>query len=414
VPHPLVERLRARGFVIPDYDGGGLLNVPATVLDVLGARDAGDAPALAGLDPALREGVRQVIVILADGLGWWQLEMLCDKGDMPFLSGLRERARRRDGAQLLDVTTVFPSTTAAAITTMNTARTPLEHGNIAYFLWLEEFAQVTAMLRWGPAIRKRGSYFDDPAVDPLRFVRVPSIHARLRERGIASYVIEPELFRAEAMTRMHAAEANFVGYVVPSTMGVRLRGLLDAPRPSYVYAYWSGIDTVSHLYGPRSAEAAVEAAILDVTLHYALADRSAGDTLVLLTADHGHATTDPDKMLDMVGDQELRALLRNPPAGEPRLVFLHTDRPEQVREYIEGKWPGLVMLLDRDELIEAGLFGRGDPTMARRRIGEVVALLDRDLSASIMKVEGQTIRHRGSHGGMTADEMRIPVLAWRA
>ena len=399
---------------MPDYDGGGLLNVPATVLDVLGARDAGDAPPLAGLDPALREGVRQVIVILADGLGWWQLEMLCDNGDMPFLAELRDRARRRDGAQLLDVTTVFPSTTAAAITTMNTARTPLEHGNIAYFLWLEEFAQVTAMLRWGPAIMKRGSYFDDPAVDPLRFVRVPSIHARLRERGIASHVIEPELFRAEAMTRMHAAEANFVGYVVPSTMGVRLRGLLDAPRPSYVYAYWSGIDTVSHLYGPRSAEAKVEAAILDVALRYALADRSAGDTLVMLTADHGHATTDPDKMLDMVGDQELRTLLRNPPAGEPRLVFLHTDRPEQVREHIDGKWPGLVTLLDRDELIEAGLFGRGDPTMAKRRIGEVVALLDRDLSASIMKVEGQTIRHRGSHGGMTADEMRIPVLAWRA
>ena len=52
--------------------------------------------------------------------------------------------------------------------------------------------------------------------------------------------------------------------------------------------------------------------------------------------------------------------------------------------------------------------------VARRRIGEVVVLLDRDLSASIMRVEGQTIRHRGSHGGMSADEMRIPVLAWRA
>src|SRR6266542_198599 len=44
MPHPLVERLRARGFVMPDYDGGGLLNLPATVLDVLGARDAPDAP----------------------------------------------------------------------------------------------------------------------------------------------------------------------------------------------------------------------------------------------------------------------------------------------------------------------------------------------------------------------------------
>ncbi len=414
MPHPLVERLRARGFVMPDYDGGGLLNVPATVLDVLGARDAGDAPPLVGLDPGLRAGVRQVVVILADGLGAWQLEMFCDRGHMPFLAELRERARRRDGAQLIEATTVFPSTTAAAITTMNTARTPLEHGNIAYFVWLEEFAQVTAMLRWGPAITRRGSYFDDPAVDPLRFVLVPSIHARLRDRGIASYVVEPEIFRSEAMTRMHAAEATFLGYVVPSTMGVRLRGLLEAPRPSYVYAYWSGIDTVSHLYGPRSDEAAIEATIFDISLRHALADRAAGDTLVMVTADHGHATTDPDKMLDIVGDEELRALLRNPPAGEPRLVFLHTDHPNQVRAYLERKWPGLMTLLDRDELIDAGLFGRGDPKIARRRIGEVVVLLDRDLSASIMKVEGKTVRHRGSHGGMTADEMRIPVLAWRA
>lgn len=400
---------------MPDYDGGGLLNVPATVLDVLGVREASDAPPLIGLDPALREGVKQVVVVLADGLGWWQLEMLCDQGHTPFLAELRERARRRDRAQLIEATTVFPSTTAAAITTLNTARTPLEHGNIAYFVWLEEFAQVTAMLRWGPAIKRRGSYFDDPAVDPRRFVKVPSIHARLRERGIPSYVIEPEMFRSEAMTRMHAAEANFVGYVVPSTMGVRLHaGLTDAPRPSYVYAYWSGIDTVSHLYGPRSEEAAIEATVFDVALRHALAGRAPGDTLVLLTADHGHATTDPDKMLDVIGDEELRALLRNPPAGEPRLVFLHTDRPQLVREHIERKWPGQVTLLDRDELIDAGLFGRGDPTTARRRIGEVVMLLDRDLSASIVKVEGQTVRHHGSHGGMTADEMRIPVLAWRA
>ncbi|HEV8230313.1 MAG TPA: alkaline phosphatase family protein, partial [Candidatus Limnocylindria bacterium] len=212
MPHPLVERVRARGYVPPDYDGRGLLNVPATVLDILGARDDGDAPPLAELDPALREGVRRVVVILADGLGWWQLEMLCDRGDMPFLAQLRERARRGDGAQLLEATTVFPSTTAAAITTLNTARTPIEHGNIAYFVWLEEFAQVTAMLRWGPAVTRRGSYFDDARVDPLRYVQVPSIHGRLRERGIASYVIEPEIFRTEAMTRMHAAEASFAGY----------------------------------------------------------------------------------------------------------------------------------------------------------------------------------------------------------
>jgi hypothetical protein len=415
MPQPLLERLRARGFVLPDYEGRGLLNVPATVLDILGARDDGDAPVLSELDPALRVGVRRVVVILAVGLGWWQLELLCDRGDTPFLAELRERARRRDGAQLLETTTVFPSTTAAAITTMNTARTPLEHGNIAYFLWLEEFAQVTAMLRWGPAITRRGSYFDDASVDPRRYVQVPSIHGRLRERGIPSFVIEPEIFRTEAMTRMHAAEATYVGYVLPSSMGVRLRGLLDGgAHPAYVYAYWAGLDTVSHLYGPRSAEAAMEAALLDLDLRRALGDRDAGDTLVLLTADHGHATTDPDKLIGLVDDMELRALLRNPPAGEPRLVFLHTDHASAVREHLDRKWPGLFTLLDRDELIEAGLFGHGGNAVTRRRIGEVVAMLDGDNAASIVKVDGQAFRHRGSHGGMTPEEMRIPILAWRA
>src|SRR5512132_447657 len=69
MPNALIDRLRARGFVPPDYDGGGLVNVAATVLDVLGVRDETDPPPLRALEPSLREGVRQVVVVLADGLG---------------------------------------------------------------------------------------------------------------------------------------------------------------------------------------------------------------------------------------------------------------------------------------------------------------------------------------------------------
>src|SRR5712692_7335724 len=170
MPDALTQRLRARGLVPPDYDGRGLLNVPATALDMLGARQPSDPPVLSDLDPALRDGVRRVATVLIDGLGWGQLHALCDDGVTPFLAELRDRARARNSAQLLEATTVFPSTTAAAITTMNTARTPLEHGNIAYFAWVEEFAQVTQMLRWGAAITRRGSYFDDATVDPRRYV----------------------------------------------------------------------------------------------------------------------------------------------------------------------------------------------------------------------------------------------------
>jgi type I phosphodiesterase/nucleotide pyrophosphatase len=417
MPETLVERIRARDLVPPDYDGGGLLNVAATMLDVLGARDATDPPPLRDLDPALASGVHQVVIVLADGLGLGQLRALCESGDVPFLATLVARATRRDSAQLIEARTIFPSTTAAAITTLNTARTPQEHGNIAYFVWLDEFRAVTQMLRWGPGVNRRGSFFDDQRRDPRDFVKVSSVHARLRARGGQSYVIEPEIFRNEAMTRMHAAEANYAGYFVPSTMGIQIARLLDqrpwGDRPAYVYAYWSGIDATAHIYGPQSAECAAEAALLDLVLRRTFADRPAGDTLVLLTADHGHAFTDPAKLIDLVGDEELRSLLRNPIAGEPRCAFLHTDSSGKVKAYLERRYPRAFFLFDRDEAIEAGLFGRGDPELVRRRVGEVCAMLTDDRAASIVRVDGQTFRHRGSHGGMTHSEMDIPILAWR-
>jgi hypothetical protein len=418
MPDALRERLRTRGFRLPDYDGGGLVNVAATVLELCGARGAADPPPLRGIEPALLEGVRNVLLVLCDGLGSDQLQRLAKAGDTPFLSRILDRAARGDAAQLIDATTIFPSTTAAAVTTLQTARTPQEHGNIAYFLWLEEFAMVAQMLRWGPAAQRRGSFFDDRALDPRTYAKVPSIHKAIRDHGGRSYIVEPEIFRNEAMTRMHAAEATYVGYLLPSTMGVRVRQLLDGrpedDSPLYIYAYWAGIDTVAHWYGPRGPEHAAEAALLDRDLERALGDRGPGDTLVILTADHGHASIDPARLIDLEADTELRALLRNPIAGEPRLVFLHTDRVSEVKAYLEHAYPGTFLLIDRDEAIEAGLFGRGDPTLARARIGEVMALIGDDRAASVVRVDGQVVRHRGAHGGMTADEMRIPVLLWRA
>ena len=414
----LRDRLASDGWTLPDYDGGGLASVPHTVLAALGAREDGDPAPLRDLDPALLAGVRHVVLVLADGLGAAQLERLCAAGQTPFIAGLVERARRRDRAQLITATTVFPSTTTAAITTLNTGRTPQEHGNLAYFLWLEEFGEVAQMLRWGPARVRRGSYFDDPALDPVRYRLVSSIHKRLRDHGARSYVIEPEIFRHEAMTRMHAAEAEYLGYVLPSSMAARIEELLDrrpwGDRRAYVYAYWAGVDTAGHIHGPRSREHDIEAAVLDRALERAFGRSRRDDTLVLLTADHGHAEIDPvGEGLDLEADGDLRALCREPLSGEPRAVFFRTDRAADVRAYLEGRWPGAFTFLDRDEALASGLFGRGDASVARRRVGELVGLLRGRRAAALVRVDGQVPAHRGAHGGMTADEMRIPILAWR-
>jgi len=95
-------------------------------------------------------------------------------------------------------------------------------------------------------------------------------------------------------------------------------------------------------------------------------------------------------------------------------VFLHTDRAAEVKAYLEHAYPRTFFLIDRDEAIETGLFGRGDPSLVRARVGEVIAMIGDDRGATVVRVDGQVVLHRGSHGGMTPDEMRIPVLLWRA
>src|SRR5438045_9469164 len=99
------------------------------------------------------------------------------------------------------------------------------------------------------------------------------------------------------MTRMHAAEAGYAGYYLPSSMSVRLRELLRqrpwGDSPGYVYAYWAGIDSVAHVSGPQSADHATEAALFDKARERAVRSRPPGDTLSILTADQVHAFTDP-------------------------------------------------------------------------------------------------------------------------
>ncbi|MBI3145954.1 MAG: phosphodiesterase, partial [Pseudogulbenkiania sp.] len=93
----------------PDYHGHSLLNLTATLAEALGA-STGHAPlrrpALTGL--AAR---RHVILLVIDGLGLQQLQAL----------GPGSVLRRHQHGTL---TSVFPSTTAAAITTLMTGQPP--------------------------------------------------------------------------------------------------------------------------------------------------------------------------------------------------------------------------------------------------------------------------------------------------
>src|SRR3954467_2243222 len=117
--------------MLPDYAGGSLVNLMASLVEGCGGAPR-HAP-LAALPASEVREARNVVLLIMDGVGDNFLRRHGAGGEI-------ERRRRTA------ITSVFPSTTASAITTSYTGATPLEHGLTGWFTYFGEAACVGAPL----------------------------------------------------------------------------------------------------------------------------------------------------------------------------------------------------------------------------------------------------------------------------
>lgn len=411
--------------VRPRPDGASLLNLPRSVCEALGVPGDGLPPPLApdALPPALLDDVQAVLLLVVDGLGQWQLEASLQAGDAPTLARLLDRARGgAPDASAAAITSVFPSSTVPALTTLSTGLSPAAHGLVGWTVYLEEFAEAAELARWGPAAGS-GSY-QDPELgghDPVAFFGHPTLYERLGAAGVRSVVVCPAAIRDSGLSAMSFRGAELLGYHAASSLPVLVARALAARRgsePLYVYGYWSLLDTVCHHHGPLGPEHGAEVAALDLALGRWLArHRPRGDVLLLLTADHGHVPTDPARMVRLDRERELLRHLAAPPTGERRLVYLHARRGEAaaLRAHCEARLGAAADVLDPAEVAVQALFGPGPmAATARRRVGDLllVAREDYQLVYPFSTARDPTV-FLGNHGALDPREMLVPLLAAR-
>lgn len=301
---------------------------------------------------------------------------------------------------------------------------PTEHGLLAYTLYLSEFDMVAEMIRWGP-LNRRGT-FSDPEFDcaPESFFWAETLYARLKAAGVErAFAVNPQHFSGTALTRMLHQQATYRGYIATSSIDPILsRVAAETREPTYIYAYWPTVDTVSHLVGPLTEEHSAEVASFDSLLGRLLQHLSGrGDVLLMLTADHGHVDTSPECELSLGQHPELLEMLRVLPAGERRAVYLHprAGAADDVFDYARERLGEVASVLRRDDAVSLGLFGPGPLSgRAAARIGEVL-LFPRDnlqFVTPVESVDGTPLRvpvFRGLHGGLTPEEALVPLLALR-
>jgi hypothetical protein len=374
----------------PDYSGGSLVNLIASIVSARGGR-ALHSPLRNSASQELSDA-RNLVLLIVDGLGDNYLQRRGAGGEL---------ARRRRSS----LTSVFPSTTASAITTSYTGRTPLEHGLTGWFTYFGQAGCVSAALPF----KSRGDHLplSRRGVTPEQIYVGPSIFESMREKSFV--VTYKDIIDSEYNSR-HCRGAQRIAYETLDELVARIEAAVKSgAERKFVYAYWPVYDMVSHRYGAESAEAFAELTRIDAAFGALLRALAGTETAVVVTADHGFIDVAPEESLELPA--ALAAMLRFPLCGERRVAYCHVHDPSSFIETAE-RWLGeRADVMPSRRLLDEGWFGPGTPhPRFPERIGDVALVMRGRYTVKDWAPGEARHLHIGNHGGTSEDEMLIPLI----
>lgn len=412
-------------FLPAAYADGSIANIPATIATLLDTPFEGLPPLRPAAWQPLNGDVQRVVLVLVDALGW------------DLLQGARSRAGWLWQQALVQeqLTSVFPSTTVAALSSVWTGAAPAQHGLVGLRLLFPEYAVLGQMLSMGPNFISAPDALVRAGTEPADFLEVAGFAEQLAWAGVPTYAYKSYSFVDSALSQMHGRGVReSVGIVTAADMFLRVRQRLEetAGERLYISAYWHAVDTLTHMYGPDHPAVAAEVSavlqLLQEELVSALSPAARANTVLFLTADHGQVNTPEEQEIYLDDHPALQEMLLMRPAGEPRTPYLYARQGRQadVIAYIQEHLGQAMVAMAAEEALAAGLLGpEPHAPQTALRVGDVVAtmregyvLLTPEERAQQRAQQRAQRRDKGRrmvarHGGMTPGEMAVPWFGLR-
>ena len=361
--------------VLPDYSNCGL-NVASSVLRHFGAPCAHpthpDVDALLG-----RKQYKNIVVMLFDGLG-----MATIADHLPKDSFLASHIARQ-------MTAVFPSTTVAATTSIESGDSPCEHGWLG---WSMYFYQIDRMV---DVFVNLDSWTGKPMGGDVRVIDQYRPYRNICQRLNATGNVSAHIVSRFGSNRIQTLDEMFD----------TAAALCGAPGRRYIYTYWGEPDHTMHDQGVMAVGDMVRDIDDRVRSFCQAMDE---DTLVLVTADHGLLDCECRYTCDY---PELEQALTRPFHIEARAAGFYV-KPEYRKVFPQlfdaafghdDFW-----LVSTDAALSMGLLGGGTPRAdIREIIGDYIAIATGRYSLAHSREDTALT---AMHAGMTAREMSVPLI----
>lgn len=401
-------------FLWPDYEAGSIANIPATVAAILGVPFVGSPPLRPELWRPLGQGVKRVVVLIIDALGWNLVQQ-----ERPSFAALT----RGKTAVFDQITSIYPSTTVAALTSIWTGCSPAQHGLVGLNLFFPQYAVMGQMLKFTPTFRTYADALVEAGLKPTEFLAVPGVGEQFQAAALPVYSFKGLDISKSALSQMHGRGVrDTYGVATFADMLVQMRRLLTekVDERFYAIAYWPTIDTLSHLYGWQRPEVQAELRALlfqlQVEFLQALTPEAAQDTVFFLVADHGQGVTPPSHYVALRDHPELQQMLLMQPAGEARAPYFYArhGRQADVLAYLNDRLGQAMVAMPAETALAQGLFGPPPhAAITAERLGDVVGLMRQGYTFLTERDRPKAHEMVARHAGMTYEEMAVPWLGLR-
>lgn len=380
--------------MLPNYEKS-ILNLITSVLKKYNVES--DYSELDELKKIISKDYDNVVMLIFDGMGENVLSYHSP-------DGIFERNK------LCDVTSVFPSTTTAAMTTYYSGRPPIETGWIAWTQFFKEYGKYVNVLAEEDDLS--GERLDQSNLKIVDIIGYKPIYERILEKNDDVQVCEimPEYCRKKTKLTISANNIDEVCYGISTICSCN-------KKKNFVFAYCDNPDGILHKTGCASKETKKFIEMAEKRVGQLIEELRGSNTLLIVSADHGH--NDIKERVSILDLPEIQDCLIMPPSLEARAISFNVkeDRKQDFVNEFNKRFKDEYVLYSKDEFIKSGLMGNG---VQHRKvddfIGDYVAIAVSDTIIALENYSNverkRASEKKSTHCGLTRNEMEVPVIVF--